>query len=223
MWGLIILAVVIFFALLLRKMSPKAAARPETSPENRIKHQEETSLPQKARAINSDDSAPSTLYGKAKDFAQCLFDFPYKEPSSVPPSVRLDGPLMEIITGGYQTTIGPDGNTRQTTIDASDRIKLQAEFKTRIYALLDNCLAEDPEYAPALLLYPKVADWNTRAADRRFLIELYERLLPAAERVTKGRELIASSRGTLKEWEVTTSRRWKGIYRSFIMNSDSSI
>lgn len=116
--------------------------------------------------MNENDSSPSALYRRAKDLVQCLVDFPYKDTSSVPPSVRQDRPLMEIITAAHRTTIGPDGNTQQTTIDASERIRLQAEFKTRIYMLLNKCLIEDPEHAPAFLLYPKVADWNTRAADR---------------------------------------------------------
>jgi hypothetical protein len=85
--------------------------------------------------MNEDAATPSALYRRAKDLAQCLFDFPYKDPSSGPPSVLQDRPLMEIIKTAHQTTIGPDGNTKQTTIDAAERIRLQAEVKTRIYEM----------------------------------------------------------------------------------------
>jgi len=129
---------------------------------------------------------PDSLYHRAKALSKCLFDFPYTNPSSVPPSVREDKPLMDIIVSAHHTTIGSDGKTQQITIDSAERIRLQAEFKTRIYALLDKCLSADPEYAPAILLYPKVAEWNTRAADSAGLIELYERLLPRVDQIKKG-------------------------------------
>lgn len=133
-----------------------------------------------------DNSPPSELYQKGKALSQCLFDFPYIDPSTVPSSVRQDKPLMDIIVAAHITTVGSNGQTQQTTIDAADRIRLQGEFKTRIYALLDKCLAEEPEHGPALLLYPKVAEWNTRAGDRESLIALNERLLPHIERIIKG-------------------------------------
>ncbi len=131
-------------------------------------------------AISSD-----SYFQVAKDLAQCLYDFPYQAPSDVPLSVRRDKELMAIITDTYQTTRAPDGTTQQTTIDAAERIRLQAEFKRRIYPLLDNCLAADPDHAPAFLLYPKVAEYNTRAKDRNDLIALFERFLPQVDSVVK--------------------------------------
>jgi hypothetical protein len=126
------------------------------------------------------------LYQKAEDLAGCLYGFPYQAPSEVPPSVKQDRMLMEIITETHKTTIGPDGKIQQTTIDAAERIRLQAEFKARIYVLLDQCLAQDPEHGPALLLYPRVAEYNTRAKDREPLIALNERLLPRIDEIRKG-------------------------------------
>jgi len=125
-------------------------------------------------------------YQKAKELAECLFNFPYLAPSDVPDSIRDDKELLDIITETYKTTIGPDGKTQQTTIDAAERIRLQAEFKKRIYKILDECLAQEPQHGPALLLYPAVAEYNTRAKDRELLIELYERLLPLVEEINKG-------------------------------------
>lgn len=130
-------------------------------------------------------SALSELYLRAKDLAKCLYNFPYTAPSSVPLSVRNDSELMSIITTTHKTTIGPGGKTQQTTIDAAERIRLQAEFKKRIYALLEKCLIEDPEHGPAFLLYPKVAEFNTRAKDRSALITLFERFLPFVDKVQK--------------------------------------
>jgi len=133
---------------------------------------------------NNNDAG--TLYQKAKDLAGCLYNFPYQSPSIVPYSVKQDEVLMGIIIETHKTTIGPDGKTQQTTIDAAERIRLQSEFKTRIFALLEKCLAADPEYGPAFLLYPKVAEYNTRAADRERLISLGERFLPLVEGTIKG-------------------------------------
>lgn len=127
----------------------------------------------------------SSLFQQAKDIAECLYNFPYIASSEVPLLVRQDTALMNIIATAYQTTIGPDGKTQQTTIDAAERIRLQAEFKTRIFALLDKCLEEDPEHGPAFLLYPRVAEYNTRAKDRNELIALYERFLPLVDKVQK--------------------------------------
>jgi len=107
-------------------------------------------------------------------------------PSSVPLSVRKDLELMAIITDTYKTTRAPDGTIQQTTIDAAERIRLQAEFKKRIYPLLEQCLAVDPDHAPAFLLYPRVAEFNTRAKDRDDLIALFERFLPSVDAVVKG-------------------------------------
>lgn len=132
------------------------------------------------------DNDAGALYQKAKDLAVCLYNFPYQAPSEVPHSVKQDTALMSIITETHQTTIGADGKTQQTTIDADDRMRLQAEFKSRIYAFLDKCLSQDPEYGPALLLYPKVAEYNTRARHREELIALGERLLPRVEAISKG-------------------------------------
>ncbi|MBI5562336.1 MAG: hypothetical protein HY894_05735 [Deltaproteobacteria bacterium] len=128
----------------------------------------------------------SSPYKRAKELSICLFDFPYKDPATVPSSIRQDKPLMDIIVSSFRTTIGIDGRTQQSTLESGERKRLQGEFKTRIYQLLDNCLFEEPEYGPALLLYPKVAEWNSRAADRAALIALYERLLPFIEQIRKG-------------------------------------
>lgn len=133
---------------------------------------------------NNCDAA--TLYQKAKDLAGCLYAFPYQPPSDVPYSVKQDTALMSIIIETHKTTIGTDGKTQQTIIDAAERIHLQSEFKTRIFSLLERCLAADPEYAPAFLLYPKVAEYNTRAADRERLIAIGERFLPLVESAIKG-------------------------------------
>jgi len=129
--------------------------------------------------------SPSSLFQQAKDVAECLYNFPYTASSEVPLSIRHDTALMNIIDTAHQTTIGPDGKTQQTTIDAAERIGLQAEFKKRIFALLDKCLEEDPEHGPAFLLYPRVAEYNTRAKDRNELIALYERFLPLVDKVQK--------------------------------------
>lgn len=127
-----------------------------------------------------------TYFMEAEELAQCLYDFPYQAPGDVPLSVRKDKELMVVIADTYQTTRAPDGSTQQTTIDAAERIRLQAEFKKRIYPLLEKCLAADPEHAPAFLLYPKVAEYNTRAKDRTALITLFERFLPSVDAVVKG-------------------------------------
>lgn len=93
---------------------------------------------------------------------------------------------MDIIIFAHKTTIGSDGRTCQTTIDAAERIKYQSEFKKRIYELLDKCLCLDPDFAPAFLLYPKVAEWNTRAADRPGLISIYEKFSSKVDQIAKG-------------------------------------
>ncbi len=128
----------------------------------------------------------ATCFQEAKELAQCLHDFPYQPSSSVPLSVRKDQELMAIIADTYLTTRAPDGSTQQTTIDAAERIRLQAEFKKKIYPLLEQCLAADPDLAPAFLLYPRVAEFNTRAKDRTDLITLFERFLPSVDAVVKG-------------------------------------
>jgi tetratricopeptide (TPR) repeat protein len=51
---------------------------------------------------------------------------------------------------------------------------------------LEQCLAADPDYAPAFLLYPRVAEYNTRAKDRNDLITLFERFLPSVDAAVKG-------------------------------------
>lgn len=129
---------------------------------------------------------PESLYNQAKLISEYLFQFPYIDPATVDTSLRKDKPLMDMIIFAHKTTIGSDGSTCQTTIDAAERIKYQAEFKKRIYELLDKCLSLDIDYAPAFLLYPKVAEWNTRAADRPGLISIYERFLSRVDNITKG-------------------------------------
>ena len=137
--------------------------------------------------LKKDDSdTPESLYNQAKLISEYLFQFPYIDPSTVDPAIRKDKPLVDIIIFAYKTTIGSDGKIRQTTLDAAERIRYQAEFKKRIYALLDKCLSLNPDYAPAFLLYPKVAEWNTRAADRPSLITIYERFLGKVDQTTKG-------------------------------------
>jgi tetratricopeptide (TPR) repeat protein len=123
---------------------------------------------------------------EAEELAGCLYGFPYQPPSGVPLSVRKDKELMAIIADTYPTTRAPDGSTQQTTISAAERIRLQAEFKKRIYPLLEQCLAADPEHAPAFLLFPRVAEYNTRAKDRINLIAIFERFLPFVDAVVKG-------------------------------------
>lgn len=130
--------------------------------------------------------ATGAKYCKAKELAGCLYGFPYQSPAEVPLSIREDLFIMSLITETHKTTIDLNGNRQQTTIDAAERMRLQAEFKVRIHSLLDECLAQIPDHGPALLLYPRVAEFNTRAAHRQALIELYERLLPRVEAITKG-------------------------------------
>jgi len=154
----------------------KPTPQPTATPVDSVRQQVAASLA-KSSAV---------CFQEANELAQCLFDFPYQSPSDVPISVRKDQELMAIITDTYQTTRATDGSTKQTTIDAAERIRLQAEFKKRIYPLLEQCLAADPEYALAFLLYPRVAECNTRAKDRNDLIALYERFLPNIEAVSKG-------------------------------------
>lgn len=131
-------------------------------------------------------SLPLTPYQKAKNLAECLYCFPYQSPHDVHSSIKKDKPLMAIITTAYSTTRGQNGQTQQATIEAAERIRLQAEFKSRIYRLLEQCLSADPEHVPALLLYLKVAEYNTRAPDRYELIALYERFLPMVDGVAVG-------------------------------------
>lgn len=129
---------------------------------------------------------PESLYNQAKLISEYLFQFPYIDPSTIDSSLRKDKPLMDIIIFAHKTTIGIDGKTCQTTLDAAERIRYQSEFKKRIYALLDKCLSLDPNFAPTFLLYPKVAAWNTRAADRPGLISIYEKFLSKVDKVTMG-------------------------------------
>lgn len=126
------------------------------------------------------------LYRRAKELSASLFGFPYQAPTDVPPSVQQDKPLMDIVSAAYKTTINAEGGAQQTTIDPAERIRLQTEFKTRIYTLLEECLTKEPEHGPALLLYSVVAEYNTRAKDRQFLIELKELLLPRVDAIRKG-------------------------------------
>jgi hypothetical protein len=132
------------------------------------------------------ESAGNAFFQAAKELVQCLYGIPYMAPAEVTFSVRSDNELMAIIADSYQTTRAPDGSTQQTTIDAAERIRLQAVFKERIYPLLEQCLAADPEHGPAFLLYPRVAEYNTRAKDRPALIAIFERFLPNVERSVKG-------------------------------------
>ena len=137
--------------------------------------------------LKKDDSdTPESLYNQAKLISEYLFQFPYIDPSTVDPSLRKDKPLMDIILFAHKTTIGTDGRTCQTTIDAAERIRYQSEFKKRIYELLDKCLSLDSNFAPAFLLYPKVAEWNTRASDRPGLISIYEKFSSKLDQITKG-------------------------------------
>lgn len=125
-------------------------------------------------------------YLEAEELAQCLYGIPYMSPHEAPLSVRSDNELMAIIADSYQTTRAPDGLTQQSALEAAERIRLQSVFKERIYPLLERCLAADPEHALAFMLYPRVAEHNTRAKDRPALIALYERFLPNVERTVKG-------------------------------------
>ncbi len=128
---------------------------------------------------------PSILYRNAKELSECLYDFPYQSPSSVPSSVQQNRHIMSIISSTYPTTRALDGKTQQTTIDAAERIRLQTEFKIIIHELLEECLLQDHEHAPAFLLYPRIAEFNTRAKNRKSLILLFERFLPMVEAVKK--------------------------------------
>lgn len=125
-------------------------------------------------------------YMVAKDLAGCLFNFSYQSPAEVPATVKSYNDLYSIIKETHPTTIGPDGNTQQTTISAAERIALQAVFKKHIYSLLEKFLSDESSHTPAALLYGKVAEYNTRAKDREFLIDLYEKLLPLVESATEG-------------------------------------
>lgn len=132
------------------------------------------------------ESADNALFQKADELATCLYGIPYIPPAEAPLSVRTDKELMAIIADSYQTTRAPDGSTQQTTIDAAERIRLQTVFKERIYPLLEQCLAADLEHGPAFLLYPRVAEYNTRAKDRPALIAFFERFLPQVDAAVKG-------------------------------------
>lgn len=125
-------------------------------------------------------------YQEAEELAQCLYGIPYMAPHEAPLSVRGDKELMAIIADSYQTTRAPDGSTQQSSLEAAERIRLQSVFKDRIYALLEQCLASDPEHALAFMLYPRAAEYNTRAKDRPALIALFERFLPQVDAVVKG-------------------------------------
>jgi hypothetical protein len=128
----------------------------------------------------------SPYYIQAKELAECMYCFPYTPPSEIPWSVRQDIEIMKVITETHLTTIGIDGNKQQTTLDAQEKIRFHQLFKSRIYPLLEKCLDEDSEHAPALLLYPRVAEFNTRVAHREQIIETYERFLSAVDGVVKG-------------------------------------
>ena len=128
----------------------------------------------------------SSCYIQAKELAECMYCFPYTPPSNMPWSVKQDIELMKVITETHLTTIGPDGNKQQTTIDAQERIRLQQLFKLRIYPLLEKCIDEDSKHAPAFLLYPRVAEFNTRVAHREQLIKIYERFISDVDGVVKG-------------------------------------
>jgi len=132
------------------------------------------------------ESAGNASFLAAKELAQCLYGIPYMSPAEAPFSVHSDKELMAIIADSYQTTRAPDGSTQQTTIDAAERIRLQALFKERIYPLLEQCLAADPEHGPAFLMYPRVAAYNTRVKDRSALIAQFERFLPNVEKAVRG-------------------------------------
>lgn len=122
-------------------------------------------------------------YMIAKEIAQCLFDFPYRDPATVPDYVRAHGVLFEIIKTGYTTT---GGGIYQTTLDAAERMRLQDEFKKVIYDLLEKCISSNPEHSPSMLLYVKVAEFNTRVRHIPSLIQLHERFLPSIDSVIKG-------------------------------------
>ncbi len=132
------------------------------------------------------ESAGNVFFWKAKELTECLYGIPYMSPAEAPRSVRSVKELMTIIADSYQSTKALDGSTQQTTIDAVERIRLQTVFKERIYPLLEQCLAVDPEHGPAFLLYPRVAEFNTRAKDRPALIALFERFLPMVNNIVKG-------------------------------------
>ncbi|MGE4334573.1 MAG: hypothetical protein AB7E55_01180 [Pigmentiphaga sp.] len=138
------------------------------------------------RNVVSNKPDANLCYKKAKEIAGCLFDFPYKPPSEVPLSVKKETEIYDIIKQTYKTTIALDGSRKQTDIKPSERIRLQSIFKKRIYNLLEECLSTLPDFAPAYLLYVKVAEFNTRAADRKPLISLYERFYQHVDSVTNG-------------------------------------
>lgn len=129
---------------------------------------------------------PETLYTRAKLIFKYLFAFPYINPSDIDSVINEDKALVDIILLGYKTTIDDNNKTCQSTLDPLDRIKYQKEFKDRIIALLDECLLLEPDFAPAMLLYVRTAEWNTRAADRMQLITVYEKFLGAIETSTAG-------------------------------------
>jgi len=184
-WLVITLGILIFIVVITVKKMKGSDRIDENQPVRTPPASSSDKNPRRQPAMPVIKSSPLALFLQAKDLAECLYNFPYIVPSAVPLSVRQDTSLMNIIATAHQTTIGPDGKTQQTTIDAAERIRLQAEFKTRIYALLDRCLDEDPEHGPAFLLYPRVAEYNTRAKDRNALIVLYERFLPLVDKVQK--------------------------------------
>lgn len=154
----------------------KPAPQPATRPVDAVR------LPVVAPA----EKSAHAYYLEAEELAQCLYGIPYMSPHEAPLSVRSDNELMAIIADSYQTTRAPDGSTQQSTLEAAERIRLQSVFKERIYPLLERCLAADPEHALAFMLYPRVAEHNTRAKDRPTLIALYERFLPNVESAVKG-------------------------------------
>lgn len=138
------------------------------------------------------------LYLRAKNISKALFAFPYAAPSDAPECVKEDRELMNIIEDSYLTTWDAAGVRQQTTMSAQDRIRLQRIFKVQIYLLLDRCLAADPMFTSAALLYVNVAKYNTRAADRPVLISLYERFLPLISQTTSGSSGYAYIQGEIK-------------------------
>lgn len=116
-------------------------------------------------------NTPDSLYNRAKLIAQTFCQFP----SFIDPSLHKDNALMELIT----LVNTPD-------ITSNERKKHQDELKKKVFELLDQCLLLDPDYAPAFLLYARVANWNTSTADRPGLISIYEKFSSKVDQIAKG-------------------------------------
>lgn len=97
----------------------------------------------------------------------------------------MDAELMQAITDSYPDKRDANGRM-QATISSSERIRLQEKFKLKIFYLLKECLSVDPFFAPAYLLYPEVAQHNSRASDRVRLIKIYEVFAPMIDDVKQG-------------------------------------